>query len=450
MVYRRRLKRLSTNKYERGGSGRIWSAASRTAPKADSAASLNVIADPFSLATTAAIVPDGKCIMSVGQRLQSIKEVQQTAVADAPLTCLLFPGLGNGISWFNTAKTTTTATVTVHQPYTSHGSWKFFAGPDPGVNTDPYTYVQAQQNSGNGDISQWRIVSQGLRLSLTNNSDQNDGWWEAIRITPNNDGTFWAFAQDNTEPPDEDPRFDPDSYIPDSARVVAQGSSFNAVLKSNFADNPSYMSGKLRDIHKHQFFLKMVNTDHDLRQLKTTYNLINGTVARQPDGIDGHDGYVDNLPAWNCPGAAVVADGANVGELVAGNVDFSYDMIVIRIHGRPSNVSSSESINTPTRILSHVVSNQEVVYQENTFLERFHKRPAFDKEGLAMIDKMIHSAIKPAKAAAPETVTSSGGTGGTKGGGRFMRVVRVPTRRRLLKRRPLRRVTLRRRVRRRY
>jgi len=446
MVYRRRLTSKRTG-YTRGGSTKVWSAASRTAPRAESTASLNVIADPFSLATTQAIIPDGKCIMSVGQRLQSIKEVQQTGVASAPLTCLLFPGLGNGISWFNTAKTTSTGSSSVLQPYTSHGSWRFEPGPEPAATTDPYTYVQAQQTSTTGLVSQWRIVSQGLRLSLTNNSDQNDGWWEAIRITPNNDATFWAFAQDGNEPETVDGRFtSPDDYVPDSSRVVAQGTAFAAVLNSNFADNPSYISGKLRDIHKHQFFLKMVNTDHDMRQLKTTYNLINGTVAHQPSGADGHDGYVDNLPTWSCPGAAVVSDGANVGELIAGNVDFSYDMVVIRIHGRPSNVDSSESINTPTRILSHIVSNQEVVYQENTFLERFHKRPAFDKAGLEMIDQMIHKAIKPAKTAAPETVTSTGGTGGT--GNRGLRVLAPPRRR--LKRR-VRRVTLRRRfVRRRY
>ena len=376
-------------------------------------ASSDVMINPFSPATTKAVIPDGKATMSLGQRLQSIKELQAGTDATQPLTCILFPGFGNCISWFNDSSSSAGLNTTnladrlntVDQPFTNHGGWIFQPIASGTTSTSvPLYFGSATQLGAQGFTSNWRTVSVGLKLQLTNNADQNDGWWESVRLSPSNDPTQWCFADSaggavmlngdgvtpntNTKPGD--------------GRVNARGTGWKSIIsESTLVDNPTYQSGKLRDIHQHVFKLKAINTDHDFRELKSVYNFLDNTVSVNNNtqaGADGikNAGAVAGATTPYTVGASVVSDAANVSDFVNGNVDFSHDIILIRLWGRPSTVGSGSTVNTPTRILSHVVCNQEIVYQENTFLERFHERAPLAPGAVKKADAVNATVIGPA------------------------------------------------------
>lgn len=265
--------------------------------------------NPFSTATTNPKIPDGKAYHSAGIRLQAVKEFVMST--GNTLDLLLFPGLSNGLI---VAKQDPASTR--YMPYQSHGR---FVG-----NT---TLMEQPVET---TISSWRVVSQGLKITLTNNSDENDGWWEAIRVQP---GFASSFGMVN-------PEGDGSFYI----GTTADSADLPAVdVDKQMVENPSYVTGKLRDIHKHLFCLAPQGKDHDFTKILARFS--------ETDA----EGY---------PTAADL------------NFDFNFDCIYIRIHGR--------SGATPTRIMTHVVSNQEVIYDEGAQLTRYHSETehneaAFDR-----------------------------------------------------------------------
>jgi hypothetical protein len=103
-------------------------------------------------------------------------------------------------------------------------------------------------------ISKWRLVSQGLRLSLINNSDNNEGWWQACRV--------------QIDPKELSVRGSPMTGANANEKTVVcatpTGTDTWATTANKFPgtsvvkdmlENTTYQSGKLRDIHKHMFTL---------------------------------------------------------------------------------------------------------------------------------------------------------------------------------------------------
>lgn len=238
--------------------------------------SLAVFHNPFSTATTNPKIPDGKCYHSVGMRLQAVKEFTNDTTGN--MDFVLFPGINNGLCALDTAEE-------LAMPYTNHA-----------------IMVGGDQESSS-QIAQWRVVSQGLKLTLTNNSDENDGWWEAIRIQ------LVGPAADQGLVINED--------------GIVSCTTGGVTPSVNLVEHPTYCTGKLRDIHRHVFELMPCGSDHDFSPLLLTGN--------------------------------------NVGALVDNE---NYDAVFIRIHGRGGG--------SPTRIMAHVVCNQELLYQEHTPLARYH------------------------------------------------------------------------------
>jgi len=117
-------------------------------------------------------------------------------------------------------------------------------------------------------------------------------------------------------------------------------------VERQLVENPTYVTGKLRDIHRHVFQLAPQGSDHDFRELPSAF------LSGNPVG--------------------------NTNPLL----DDNFDAIYIRIHGR----TGSES---PTRIMTHIVSNQEVIYDEAATLCRYHSEtvmtPSFSIAKRAMV-----------------------------------------------------------------
>lgn len=259
---------------------------------------LAVYRNAFSTATTNPKIPDGKAFHSSGVRLQAVKEFVNDSTV--PMDFLLFPGLNNGIimAGANTANGR-------YMPYNSHG---VFTGAGPQFTQEPTTA-----------IDKWRVVSQALKITLLNNSDENDGWWEAARVQLSRTA---------------DIKLDPTAL----GNLVGTGAAATELpgvdVARQMVENPTYVTGKLRDIHRHMFQLAPQGADHDFEEL---------------------GGVIDNTNTQ-------------------GPLDNNFDAIHIRIHGR----TGTES---PTRLMLHVVSNQEIVYDEAATLTRYHSEtqmtPAF-------------------------------------------------------------------------
>lgn len=310
--------------------------------------------DPFSTATTNPKIPDGKCTLSVGLRLQAVRELS-VAESDGEMHIFLQPGLMHGVTvygmvqppagttdnpntyGYTNGSLSSLADTPMQRPvimkYPNHQTMRVLRDTSS-INDD-----SASLFSNTVDINQWRLVSQGLVLSLINNNDENDGWFEAIRFVPGHPADLYSMF--TKRPPDNN-----GTNAVDVDVGVSNGFDTNDRF-GNLVENPSYITGKIRDLHKYKFTLKPHDTDHPFVKTK------NNIVCREPS-----KNYF--LPE-------IVY--SEVSELLASVIDSSYDCIYIRIHGRP--VSTDES---GTRLMAHIVSNQELMYDTNTSLARFHSK----------------------------------------------------------------------------
>jgi hypothetical protein len=240
----------------------------------DAARQLAVYRNPFSTSTTNAKIPDGKSMISTGFRHQESFQINEDG--SSGLTIYMYPGLMGGIEVGGEGIDTRDALS------------RFYSN---GVTLD-------EQGDQTSDwVTQWRLVSQGLKLSLVNSDETNDGWWEAVRVhVPASPGEF--------------------SYT--SGQTPLPGSDFPYKTTGNLANNPTYVSGSLKDIHKHLFVLAPASREHEFLRLEKNGN-------------------------------------QNVSTLI----DDSHDCIVIKIYG---NVGSD----TKSRIHAHHVCNQEYIYGHDT------------------------------------------------------------------------------------
>jgi len=263
--------------------------------------------NPFSTATTNPKLPDGKVYASTGIRLQSVAEFANDSTENMDI--LLFPGLNNGCAITSVGSGGAT---TQSLPYRDHGMFNSGALP---------------QGQLGASIHKWRIVSQALKITLVNNSDENDGWFEAIRVQGSADSGFGPQTQEDGIPPGV--------YVSSAVSGVLP-----AVAANNMVEHPTYVTGKLRDIHRYMFHLMPQGNDHE-------FNIMPRTVETDEEFVQS---CLDNE---------------------------SYDSVFIRVHGRAGA--------SPTRLMLHVISNQEVVYDEGSFMTRYHSEARGNMAAMARI-----------------------------------------------------------------
>lgn len=169
--------------------------------------------DPFTASGQPKIL-DGSVDRSSGLRFRQTGNITLDGTG-ADNYIVLFPGMGNGIAW----KKASDANWTVTSPYPTH----------LGTATDQ------------GNVRRVRLVSQGAKFSLLNSSDDNEGYWEAIRI-PIESLTF----VDTTAPVGEDYQVRPATTF----------------APSNLANYNTFQTGRLRDLHRFLFKLNSVAPDH--------------------------------------------------------------------------------------------------------------------------------------------------------------------------------------------
>jgi hypothetical protein len=239
--------------------------------------------DPFDKGISQPKLLDGKVSRSSGIRLRATGEITCNGTGSTYLA--LIPGASNVLCW--RVETDPAIPEVTPVPFNGHLD----------------TLIDRR------NIKSVRTVGVALRLSLVNSADQNEGYWEAARIpTSAHDFTF-------TETVPADP-----------LAVPPTEAQFNTALSMRLGDmdlsnHQTYLTGKLRDIHRFQFKLNAIDNDINFSRLLT----------EPPD----HEQFVSE----------------------------QWDTIVIKIHGRVE-------VGAPSMIMYDCISCQEVIYNENTALAR--------------------------------------------------------------------------------
>jgi hypothetical protein len=232
--------------------------------------------DPFDKGISQPKLLDGKVSRSSGIRLRATGEITCNSTGSTYLA--LIPGQSNVLCWRVTD--------------------------DPLVPEATPVPFQGHLDSVNdrANCKSVRTVGVALRLSLVNSADQNEGYWEAARIPTS--ALDFKFTETDPGPP--------------ALYNSAVSMTLANVDLSNYA---TYLTGKLRDIHRYQFKLNAIDNDINFSHLTSEPPLINQFVSEQ------------------------------------------WDTIIIKIHGRVE-------IGAPSMIMYDCISCQEVIYKENTALAR--------------------------------------------------------------------------------
>lgn len=332
-----------------------------------------VMRNPFSTAVAAAKIPDGMATLSTASRLSVSSKVEAT---DGEASFLIYPGFYSGLSIrYGTADTSVSPPV--QGPRRSLlPNWGYL--PSRQLNLTAVGAVgQTIFVTGQPQVpNNYRVVSQGIRFSLINNSLDNDGYFEAIRVAPSYSTREIVLAglsaDGRTETAVADGGrcylgYDPQGF--ESGMLETDAGSFN-----DWSMNPSYVTGKLRDIHKHTFILHRIE-DNEFQNVQDQNALVRGNAST--GGFA--NGVVELLRT-------------------AGDecyfIDRKLDAILVRCR-------ASASIVAPLVIHYHLVQHVEEMYDQNSDLARFQTiSPAAPKLVTAVVNA-IKRDIKPGIVRAP-------------------------------------------------
>lgn len=198
----------------------------------------------------------------------------------------------------------------------------------------------------------WRLVSQGLRLTPINNAELNSGWFEAIRVPSSYNIQECAIVSAS----------DP-ANAPSCISVDLKSFEGGIAFASNWANYPGYISGKVRDLPRHVFYLQTVGDRnyHDANDINDC-SAIGDEYARFQSSVEDIEGYIDT----------------------------TFDTVLIRINGIPS----TSDAQVPA-IHYHSVSNLEHIQQANSLLKRFESRCISADGVVKKTDVLINRDPKP-------------------------------------------------------
>lgn len=310
------------------------------------AAHCAVIRNPFSTAVANAKIPDGSVALSTTCKYSVSSTISDTT---GSVNILLAGGLYCGLSALVTTSAPGATTRVFRQQNFQYAvptrlpSLPVASG--DGSAATPFVYnVDQNQMVPN----QYRIVSQGLRISLINNSQDNDGWFEAIRCSPSNSYTDWGIVPAVTAAAGVEA--ETSTIAPVLDRYEGNGDAGSNLFSqglNNWAMNPSYIAGKARDLYKHNFILHR-QENNDFIEIPQDCQLFASTATTTTTSPRPLTGTNSITPWW---------------------VDKQMDSILIRIR---SNVSGSNAGNMVLHV--HMVQHVEECYDERSELHRFMTR----------------------------------------------------------------------------
>lgn len=271
--------------------------------------SRSVLYNPFSSATAQPKIPDGKCYASLGTK-RNLVATSDFKTGESFREYVLMPNLIAPLVELGPEATATAITEYV-TPFA-----KRIISLNRAANIGGKTAL-SQLNSK--EVTKFRVVSQGLKMTLVNSTDDNDGWFEAFRFKPDYvTETKFDEAGITALPVGAD--------IPDTMSYpsLKAGQIFGLMAaggqrKFNMAEKGNYVTGKLRNIHRYTWQNKRVSTDKDFMDIPT-----GGTLSP------------------------------------ANLFDNEFDTIIIRVHGMET-----------SKLMLHVTQNVEYICSESHDLHNF-------------------------------------------------------------------------------
>lgn len=308
---------------------------------------LSAFHDPFSRLTRHPKIPDGTTAWSFGQTGSVVDEITNDS-SYTEMHMIIFPGVNANFAVLNSQLP---------------ADWEI---PDrkvycPGFDRSGGVAVYNLANEPSTDVNatignkeeaaKWRLVSTGVQLKLLNTVEENDGWWEAIRLHEQADFKHMSLGT----------ILDESSLLGASTGLVRPHLSLFNELKSfkNLQDIPSYSTGMLKDLHLVQFQLngslykERWHSSHE-------YIILHKDTGFGTDHEIGLDGISDDL------------EQGKLSHLLETTIDSNYDMIYLRLHCR-LNSTTVESSNG-SRFLVNAVQNKELIYDRDSDQARYMTR----------------------------------------------------------------------------
>jgi hypothetical protein len=220
--------------------------------------------------------------------------------------------------------------------------------------------LRMQRNAFSPD--RFRVVSSGMRLTAINNAEANNGWFEAIRITPSYEPS--EFLTYKTSDGDGTTAKITYAFAPDPLEFMSGVMSST----SNWANYPGYVTGKLRDIGKHMFYLQTVG-DRSFKLLDQDFEVKGGSMTA--------DFTRNVVQLRDSPGPMQ-------------SYDTSFDCVLVRIHSLPATTIANQ-----TQVHCHTVINYEAMYDPVSPLSRFQSTTVSAASAVAAVDRAIKRDSKP-------------------------------------------------------
>lgn len=326
-------------------------------------------------------IPDGKVVASLPKRYVNVNEINFDEGTLGHI--LVYPGLRGGYMYFQT--TTTGGSATTPQYVYFNDSTEAYVGVTFEAPTG--TPAATKDLQGNaifkmlGDVSNWRTVSQGLRIAMSANDDLNGGWFETCHLHYKLKLSDWEL-------------YSPGDAVNHSGTVAADGTSTLEVdgvnmrlrpktsILSNYLSNANslaeidgYALGTLRSIAATSFTLPIFQGEHDFTRLDQNYQIGPSQMSWNALTLTtGAVGPQDVTLSFS------EAGNADAKDLWLTQMDTTHDLIYIRIHPSFPTVFGDQ-----TALLVQHVCNQEIVYDPDAVLHRhMTKAPPVDKDFAAL------------------------------------------------------------------
>ena len=220
--------------------------------------------NPFAQTTKQPKIPDAKCKESLGFSTRLVKELKvANLAADGVMHILLFGGQNCGMVVCGSEEGTAWAKANSAGITDANALAHSFASAYEGSNKLGYGTVDLATGGKltyDDEYARWRMVSQGARFTLLNVDDEDDGWFEAVRITEPLDGNGYSLSTT-------------DGSLSSNNGTINPAGLLRAQRARSLANERSYTTGTLRSLGQHQFDLHPTGDDHDFNQTAHRWSL---------------------------------------------------------------------------------------------------------------------------------------------------------------------------------
>lgn len=348
-------KRTRTDDKKKGSGTKKNKKSSNKAPKTRALSNqakktLMGVLNPFSSSSDGVRLPDGAVTHSLPNKHRVTNEIKSVAGGASDIHVLLYANMHGGMSWTNvdpnTPGVTKLSNITSYR-YSNAGEHQV-ADYEP---TTGGSFEKVVINNA-GDIAKWRNITTALKLTLTNQQERNDGWFEACRVNLVADMEHYNVGTTNSG--------DDLTAIWNNIQLLPNELLFANLDGQNLAEQPGYVVGSLRDIHKHQFQLSQVARDNEFLNQEEHYNMEHTASALDLSDFSA----VAPADLWDTFNMQLEPGSRGGKAFFNATYDRAFDMVYIRIH--PSTVAGATS-----NFIADLVCHQEIVYELNTTLQKY-------------------------------------------------------------------------------